>query len=300
MLGLYPTTRVSTGSLCVIGICWLLLAWVLPRYAEHWLDHGSRSPMEVTFIDVGHGTSVLLELPGGRTVLYDCGSTSSTRFAVNTVSGVLWHKGISRIDAVILSHADIDHYSGVKGIAERFTVEKVFLSPMMMDSKSSSVGELLESLEDEGVEIAQVTAGDSIDLSKNVSMRVLAPEVSGDHFNDNSASLVIAVECHGRTVLLPGDLEKEGMERLLGQPPIKCDLLMAAHHGSSNSDPARFLKWASPKFVAVSCGVKKFSPVAKELFNQSGSVVKRTDVGGAISFVVEHDGRVEFRSYLDR
>ena len=300
VLGLYPTTRVSTGSLCVIGICWLLLAWVLPRYAEHWLDHGSRSPMEVTFIDVGHGTSVLLELPGGRTVLYDCGSTSSTRFAVNTVSGVLWHKGISRIDAVILSHADIDHYSGVKGIAERFTVEKVFLSPMMMDSKSSSVGELLESLEDEGVEIAQVTAGDSIDLSKNVSMRVLAPEVSGDHFNDNSASLVIAVECHGRTVLLPGDLEKEGMERLLGQPPIKCDLLMAAHHGSSNSDPARFLKWASPKFVAVSCGVKKFSPVAKELFNQSGSVVKRTDVGGAISFVVEHDGRVEFRSYLDR
>ena len=299
VLGLYPTTRVSTRSLCVIGVCWLLLAWVLPRYAEHWLDHESRSSMEVTFIDVGHGTSVLLELPNGRNVLYDCGSTSSARFAVNAVSGVLWHKGISRIDAVVLSHADIDHYSGVDGIAERFNVEKVFLSPMMMGSESPSVAQLLARLESARVEVATVTAGDSIDLGVAVQTRVLSPEPASDHANDNSASLVLAVECHGRTVLLPGDLEKEGMERLLRQSPIKCDLLMAAHHGSPNSDPERFLKWATPKFVAVSCGDKKFSPLAKELFARSGCVVKRTDAGGAISFIVEQDGRVEFRSYLD-
>jgi len=255
--------------------------------------------MEVTFIDVGHGTSVLLELPGGKNILYDCGSTSSARFAVNTVSGVLWHKGISRIDAVILSHADIDHYSGVEGIAERFSVEKVFLSPMMMDSESSSVIQLLERLESARVEITTVTAGDSIDLGTAVQARVLSPKTAGDHANDNSASLVVNVECHGRTVLLPGDLEKEGMERLLRQSPTNCDLLMAAHHGSTNSDPTRFLEWATPKFVAVSCGDKKLSPLAQELFAQSGCVVKRTDAGGAISFVVEHDGRIEYRSYLD-
>jgi competence protein ComEC len=299
VLGLYPTTRLSTRSLCVLGVCWLLLAWVLPRYAEHWWDHGSQSPMEVTFIDVGHGTCVLLELPEGENVLYDCGSTSSARFAVNTVSGVLWCKGINRIDTIVLSHADIDHYSGVEGISERFTVEKVVLSPMMMDSKSPSVIQLLESLTGEGVEIKTVTAGDVIDLGSVVQTKVLSPRKAGDHTNDNSASLVVAMECHGRTVLLPGDLEKEGMERLLRQSPIKCDLLMAAHHGSPNSDPARFLQWAAPKFVAVSCGDRKFSARAKELFAQSGCEVKRTDVGGAISFVVEHDGKMTCRSFLD-
>ena len=299
VLGLYPTTRVSTRSLCAIGLCWLLLAWLMPRYAEQWLNHESRSSMEVTFIDVGHGTSVLLELPDGKNLLYDCGSTSSARFAVNTVSGVLWHKGINRIDAVVLSHADSDHYNGVQGIAERFTVEKVILSPMMMNSESPSVAQLLASLESAHVEIETVTAGDSIDLNSKVQMRVLSPKQVGDHANDNSASLVLAIDCHGRTVLLPGDLEKEGMERLLRQSPIKCDLLMAAHHGSPNSDPVQFMKWAKPEFVAVSCGHKKFSSVAKEMFAQSGCVVKRTDVGGAISFVVEQDGRVEFRSYLD-
>ena len=255
--------------------------------------------MEVTFIDVGHGTSVLVELPDGKNMLYDCGSTSSARFAVNTVSGVLWHKGINRIDAIVLSHADIDHYSGVAGINERFHVEKVFLSPMMLNSKSPSVGQLLERLESDGVEIATVTAGDSIELSDHVRTRVLAPEKDGVHGNDNSASLVLSVECYGRTVLLPGDLEKEGMERLLQQAPIACDLLMAAHHGSPNSDPVRFLKWANPKWVAISCGDKKFSPAAKELFQRSDCMVKRTDSGGAISFVVEHDGQIEFRSYLD-
>jgi len=299
VLGLYPPTRVSTRSLCLVGFVWLLLAWVLPRYVEIWLDHGSRSPMQVTFIDVGHGTCVLLELPDGKNVLYDCGSTSSARFAVNTVSGVLWHKGISRIDAVILSHADIDHYSGVGGIAERFTVERVFLAPMMMDSKSSSVFQLLTALKSARVEIATVTAGDSIDLNSSVQMHVLSPEQEGHYANDNSASLVLTVGCYGRTVLLPGDLEKEGMERLLMQSPIKCDLLMAAHHGSANSDPIRFLEWAKPEFVAVSCGNKKFSPLAQELFDQSGCEIKRTDRGGAISLVVHHDGQVEYRSFLD-
>ena len=255
--------------------------------------------MQVTFIDVGHGTCVLLELPDGKNVLYDCGSTSSARFAVNTVSGVLWHKGISRIDAVILSHADIDHYSGVGGIAERFTVERVFLAPMMMDSKSSSVFQLLTALKSARVEIATVTAGDSIDLNSSVQMHVLSPEQEGHYANDNSASLVLTVGCYGRTVLLPGDLEKEGMERLLMQSPIKCDLLMAAHHGSANSDPIRFLEWAKPEFVAVSCGNKKFSPIAQELFDQSGCEIKRTDRGGAISLVVHHDGQVEYRSFLD-
>jgi len=171
---------------------------------------------------------------------------------------------------------------------------------MMLDSKSPSVVQLLAKLESTRVEIATVTTDDSIDLGSAVKTRVLSPEKVGEYANDNSASLVLAVECYGRTVLLPGDLEKEGMERLLRRPPTKCDLLMAAHHGSPNSDPVRFLKWAAPEFVAVSCGDKKFSPLAKELFAQSGCVVKRTDAGGAIRFVVEQDGRVEFRSYLDR
>ena len=297
VLGLCPTTRVSTRSLCVIGVCWLLLGWVLPRYAEHWFDHGNRSPMEVTFIDVGHGTSVLLELPNGKNVLYDCGSTSSSRYAVNTVSGVLWHKGISRIDAVIISHADIDHYNGVAGIVERFVVGRVFLSPMMLDSASHSVAELLEGLESEGVQTATLTADDLVDLGETVQMRVLSPGKTGDHSNDNSTSLVVAVECHGRTVLLPGDLEREGMDRLLQKSPTKCDLMMAAHHGSPNSAPARFLKWANPKYVAVSCGDRKFSPESQKLFSDSGCVVRRTDTGGAISFVMHHDGRIECRSF---
>lgn len=299
VLGVYPSSRVSTRSLCLIGLVWLLLAWVLPRYVEHCLDDTSRSPMQVTFIDVGHGTCVLLELPEGKNVLYDCGSTSSARFAVNTVSGVLWHKGISRIDALVLSHADIDHYSGVEGIAQRFTVERVFLPPMMMASKSPSVVQLLNTLKDAGVEMTAVTAGDRVDVNSSAEMQVLSPEQKGDYENDNSASLVLAVKCYGKTVLLPGDLEKEGMECLLKQAPIKCDLLMAAHHGSFNSEPVRFLEWAKPDFVAVSCGDRKFSPVAQELFEQSGCEIKRTDKDGAISFVVQHGGQVEYRSFLD-
>ncbi len=298
VLGLCPTTRISNRCLCLVGVAWLLLGWGLPNAAVRWQNSRLAVPMEVTFIDVGHGTCVLVKLPEGKNILYDCGSTSPVRYTVNTISGVLWHKGIFDLDAVIISHADADHYSAVSGVADRFPIDKVVVSPLTASSRSPAVQKLLTEFGRRGITIETVTAGGRIHLGDAAAIDVLAPIETGDHTNDNSTSIVVAIKCHGRTVLLPGDLEHEGLERLLAQPPLDCDLMMAAHHGSPNSDPARFLDWARPEYVVVSCGDRKFSALSEKLYSRSGCVVKRTDRGGAVSFLVYPDGRIGYRSYL--
>ena len=292
VLGIYPRTRVSTRWLCLFAVLWLVAGWALPRHIE---QHVSLTRgLAVTFIDVGHGTSVLMELPDGKNVLYDCGSTSSPRYALNTISSVLWHKGISRIDALIISHADIDHFSAAAGIARRFDVQELLISPSMGRHDSNSVKTLLAQLNQSAVKIRHVTQGNHFAIGRKTKFEVLSPNSDAHHSNDNSASIVLLVQCLGKRLLLPGDLEKEGMEQLFEQPPIQCDLLMAAHHGSANSAPERFLAWANPTFVAVSCGANKLSEESKHIFQVHTTQMLNTGEHGAIRFSVERTGQVDF------
>src|SRR5262249_41639846 len=70
--------------------------------------------------------------------------------------------------------------------------------------------------------------------------------------NENARSLVLAVRHAGHTILLTGDLEGEGMRRVLALESVHCQVLMCPHHGSRAADPPGLSQWAKPK-VVVSC-----------------------------------------------
>ena len=67
-------------------------------------------------------------------------------------------------------------------------------------------------------------------------------------------ALYSSVEYDGRRVLLTGDLESEGVRRLLAGSPLDCDILMAPHHGSARSDPAAVVSWSTPEWAVISSG----------------------------------------------
>ncbi|MEZ6119582.1 MAG: MBL fold metallo-hydrolase [Pirellulaceae bacterium] len=79
-----------------------------------------RDEVQCTFVAVGHGSAVILQLPDGQTLLYDSGRLRFPQPAVDAVSHVLWHRRIRHLDAVIVSHADADHYNAIPELAERF------------------------------------------------------------------------------------------------------------------------------------------------------------------------------------
>ena len=88
---------------------------------------------------MGHGCAVLLEFPSGQTMLYDAGQSGAPSAGVRTISEFLWHRGITRLDAVVLSHPDIDHYNALPGLLEKFSVGEVCVSPVMFEKDTHAV-----------------------------------------------------------------------------------------------------------------------------------------------------------------
>ena len=119
--------------------------------------------MACTFVAVGHGTSVLIELPDGKALLYDGGSLGASRFAARPLAAVLWSRGITHLDAIVISHADADHYNAVPGVLKRFTVGVVYVSPVMFRDSTPALAALRDAIETAGVPLRELAANDRLE-----------------------------------------------------------------------------------------------------------------------------------------
>ena len=238
---------------------WILFAWLLPTHCVKMYERKRMDSLQATFLDVGHGSSVLLQLPGGQAMLYDAGSIASSKFAAETVSNLLWKQGVGHLDSIVVSHADIDHLNAIPDIVERFSVGKVYVSLPMLRSRAGSevVQEFFSRLDSHGVRFGEIGCGDIACLANETRLEVLLPPDSGTASSTNSDSVVLLIDVEGKKILLPGDLEQNGLRLLLAREPIDCDLAMLPHHGSKNSQPKAFVDWCNPEILIVSAGGKK-------------------------------------------
>lgn len=295
LFAIYPPSRLNGRWLAGLVIAWFLFCWLVPDVYHNWNRQQNTDSLCCDVIDVGHGSSVLLQLPGGKTVLYDAGSLGSSEFGARNIAGALWHERIKRLDAIVLSHADVDHFNAVQHLVGKFSVGEVIVSSQMLSSESCEVQALFTLLKAEGIPIRTVAAGDTLSslVNENVTdckLEILSPLNENALGNDNSNSIVLLVSKAGKRILLPGDLEGPGLKRLLNIPAIDCDFVVAAHHGSRNSLPEEFMRWASPEFVAISGGSQRVSGKMIQSFSNAGREVASTDRDGAIRFEINSEG----------
>jgi len=168
---------------------------------------------------------------------------------------VLWSEGIERIDTLVVSHADADHFNAVPELLDRFRVGRILVPDALPRNASAGVAELMEAAARRGVAVSTAGAGDSfaIDPLCRVHVQHPAREVPAEAVaSDNQSSLVLAVEAAGRRLLLTGDLEGEALRRYLAEGPGPCDVLVAPHHGSHTSLPPDIAAVTRPRFVVAS------------------------------------------------
>ncbi len=273
------------------------MAWLALGYAVG-IDRAAPEELHCTFLAVGHGTCVVMELPSGQTILYDAGSLGSPDAAAKRIASFLWSRGIDRIDAVVLSHADIDHYNAMPGLIERFPIGAVYISPMMFDPIATG-GELTapnylrDVLRASGIELREIWMGDHLRTdAAGVAIEVLHPPREGVMGRDNANSLLLSVEYAGKRMLLPGDLESPGIERVTSDPPLDCDILLAPHHGSARSDPPGFAAWSTPAWVIMSGQRPDRTMPAQQSYQQRGATVVHTAEHGAVFCVISPHGVV--------
>jgi competence protein ComEC len=281
-----PPRRWCVGLLSV----WIAAVMLTPLVVRGAIPGWRRvDELQATFISVGHGGSVLLELPGGKTMLYDAGQLGSPRGGTQAISAVLWSKQISHLDAVVLSHADVDHYNALPGLAERFSIGTVYVSPVMFAEESAALDELRSSLVDAQVPLREIFAGDRLATGDASQIEVLHPPRRGIIGSDNANSLVLVVEFGRRRILLTGDLESPGLNDVLAEEPLDVDVALAPHHGSIRSSPQGFAAWCTPEHVVISGGHGFDSSAAAAAFEAASAHVLHTAHHGAIEFRIRGD-----------
>ena len=209
---------------------------------------------EAEVLAVGHGLAVLVRSPDGKALLYDCGRMGDPRVGRRLIAPALWARGVRRIDVLILSHADSDHYNGLPDLLDRFEVAAVRVPPGFGGAANPGAIRLLDEVRARGIPVAEVARGDRIDLGTGLDLEVLHPgrEVRPGS-TDNARSVVLAVESGRDRLLLTGDLEREGLTDLVARPPPDPPgVFLAPHHGGRASNPAWLYEWARPSLVVAS------------------------------------------------
>jgi competence protein ComEC len=284
--------RYGRWALAAAGV-WLLLGVVLQLWPTR------PGELRCTFVSVGHGGCTVIETPNGHVTVYDAGATGGPDVTRRYIAPYLWSRGIRRIDALILSHADLDHFNGVPQLAERFTIGKVISTPTFAERSMPAIQKTLSSLEAHGHVIEIVHAGQRWQHD-GVSFEVLHPPLVGPAGKENVRSLVLHVHHEGWSMLLTGDLEEAGLERVLALDAPRIDVLMAPHHGSDRSNVPELANWAKPKLVVSSQTSPTSERKSVKMYEQMGAKFLSTWPHGAITIrPSDPDSTVEtYRSKL--
>ncbi len=236
----------------------------------------------VTFLAVGHGGATVIELPDGRTLLYDCGRLGQGQRAARTTSRFLWSRGKTHLDAVILSHPDLDHYNGLPALMDWISVGVVYLPEQFNTAEGPAIEALFAALARHRVDVRLIEQGDRFTLPAG-KLEVIWPPPELPPGSDNAASVVLGLEHHAARLLLTADLEAAGLDWLVAQPRRPIDVFQVPHHGSTASDPWVLSAWAQPRVAIVSRGAGPLAPETRGAYTRHGSHLLVTSEVGAIT-----------------
>ncbi|MFM7670526.1 MAG: DNA internalization-related competence protein ComEC/Rec2, partial [Betaproteobacteria bacterium] len=288
-----PKPGVFETLLAMAGTLWLLTprGWPL-RWAGllAWLPLMMALPTApakgfwVTAFDIGQGNALLVETPNFR-LLYDTGPAYSAAAdgGSRVILPYLRARGIDRLDAMVISHSDMDHSGGARSVMK--AVEFGWMASSLPD------GHALRDARHVACVAGQRWARDG------VQFEFLHPLVSDrDVSKPNARSCTPKISFGEYAVLLTGDIEAPQERALLQRATeqLRADVLLAPHHGSGTSSTPAFLDAVAPKIALFQVGYRNRyrHPKAEvvDRYLERGIAVHRSDRSGAVSVQIDADG----------
>ena len=279
--------------------------------------------LEVQFLAVGHGSATLIRFPDdettpvtlrGRTLLYDCGSLGDPAKIAERIFRASWAWRIRSIDTVILSHADADHYNALPFLTEYFTIGEVVVGPLplpdereetplaeLKDTKTlDQLRELRHGLEAHRIPIQLVT--EDTEIGEGVALWVFTDVPESGEWTEsgtreglgptqsNANGLACSITWNGRSLLLTGDVEENGVLSLVDRLEGHVEIVAAPHHGSLKSRSVELMDRVSPDAVVVSCSMSDYREQTEDFFREYTDRVWFTWRCGSLYGVGDREG----------
>lgn len=271
-------------SLLATWVLLLVLSVAATAY-QNWHAYDLR----ITQIDVGQGDSILIQTRNNN-LLIDTGGHRFIDTGTQVLIPVLRHLWVRKLDAVIITHPDLDHDGGLPGLITHFPVGEI-ITGTRRDQKLS---EAIAYAGGHGIPIREVRSPQKWTWPDATELHLMTPLASPEEmekWDDNDTSLVLKIT-HGEfSALFTGDLPdtKEAMLIDTFGKQLKSDLLKVGHHGSKSSTSEFFLKTVAPRFAFIGVGENnRYRHPAKPVLSRlksSGACILRTDEDGAIMMI---------------
>ena len=243
----------------------------------------------VHFLGLENGESILIDLPGGKHIMIDTGSTNDAEKVVNYLKS----QGVEEIELLVATHPDSEHIGALSQIIKTFKVDKVIDSGFGADTSLN--GSYLRLLSAAGIpreeDNKQTVAFDDITL------RFLTGTEKWPDFYDEDAdhdpddySVVCLLQIGEIKILFTGDAG-ERVEKNLTDADIQANILKVGRHGSPAASSRGFLQQVQPEAAVITVPSQNRSgypyPEVLKRLNDQEIKVYRTDTQGTVVVTVD-------------
>lgn len=301
--------------LSLVGIGWALqppgvpvrwVGWTLLLPALTWLpDRPLPGAWELIALDVGQGGAILIRTHR-HALLFDAGPRmGSSDAGQRVIVPVMRAFGLRRLDAVMVSHSDIDHAGGLPSILKDMPVFQTYASFNL----SAWLGHATRVSSQQ----SQITYPSAISTCEagqqwtwdGVIFKVLHPlqtQISANEKQDaafsagvkkkrrtNADSCVLHIQGQYHSALLPGDIGVKEEASLIGrsQEMLRAEVVVIAHHGSLTSSSSQFVQQVRAQHAIAQAGyLNRFAhpaPAVEKRWREALVRVWRTDMHGAVT-----------------
>ncbi len=264
-----------------------------------------RDNLILTCLDVGHGQAILAQLPGKANIIFDAGSFFRKNIGRRILVPFLNYNGINNIDAIVISHNDIDHINGIPEIVESCEVKYIYADEAFIEGtdKWGTAQFLNEYLTEKGLTIQRI--GESLYAGHEAKINVLWPGEQTGQFaqlSDNDKSLVSLIKFAGRKVLLCSDIEKFAQTEVMRlYPELKADVVVVPHHGSISSLEPGFIENLDANILIYSCSRSQYGRINHDprfiIRGPNNSKSFYTPKDGTIRMRIERSGTISITTF---
>lgn len=268
------------------------------RSAEVYDRTADKGALSIRFIDMGApesgspGDCVILISPDDQVMMIDSGLAENQ----DDVVGALDALGITRIDALVISHPHGDHTQNMPHIMRNYEVGAVYTSHIETPRSNNYIN-YMAAIEEKGLPHIRLAEGDSFSFGEEVTVEILGPGSEFEYpegYDDtadyvNNHSLVMKFTYGESTYLTSGDLYQAGESALVqkDKAALDVDVMKLNHHGYSTSSGITWCNATTPEIAVIP---------ADSLYNFS--IYKRLSRKGEV-YVTGLDGTVCVRMYPD-